>query len=185
MMNKQIFAVTIIAVLMHQAPALAMASEPATVNNSHPISSLIGDWGDFHTNILAKTKQYDKYSDITKQQLTALPTTLVGHWQSQSRSGKPGNRLQTELTLKPNKTFTYRFVALAGKSRQQWQFSGKWEEKSGILMLLIEQSTYPGEQKDDVLFWRLLHVDQHKLVYIRSGAGEMMAMTRGVGRVGS
>ncbi len=184
-MIRQIFAITIIAVLMHQAPVFAKASEPAMVNNSHPISGLIGDWHSFRANILAKTKQYDKYSDITKQQLIELPTSLVGRWQTQSRPDKAGNPLQTGLVLRPDKTFTYQFVALAGKSRQQWQFSGRWEAKNGILMLLIEQSTYPGEQVHDVLFWRILHVSQHKLVYVRSGAGDMMAMTRSIGHAGS
>lgn len=184
-MKKHIFAVTIFAVLMHQAPAIAKASEAAMTTNAHPISGLIGDWSTFRAGILDKTKQYDKYSDITNPQLASLPTTLIGHWQTQSRPDKPGNPLQTELSLKPNQTFTYQFVALTGNTRQQWQFSGRWEVKNGILMLLIDHSTYPGEEKHDILFWRLLHVGHSKLVYVRSGADEMMAMTRGRGRIGS
>lgn len=180
-MKRHIFAVTIFAVLMHQAPAFAKASEPAITTHSHPISSLIGNWPDFRASILDKTKQYDKYSDITNRQLAALPATLLGHWQMQSRPGTPGNRLQTKLTLKPNNLFTYQFVAVAGNTRQLWQFSGRWELKNRILMLLIDHSTYPGEQKHDVLFWRLLHVGQHKLVYVRSGAGDMMTLTRDAG----
>jgi hypothetical protein len=185
MMKKQIFVTIVFAVLMYQPPAFAKASEPVMAPDAHPISGLIGDWPEFRAGILDKTKQYDKYSDITQRQTSALPTTLVGYWQMVSRPNKPGDQFQTVLTLKANNTFRYEYTALADHSRQQWQFSGQWEVKNRILMLLIDHSTYPGEQPHDILFWRILHVSHAKLVYVRSGANELMAMTRRTSQRGS
>jgi hypothetical protein len=185
MMNRLIAAITTLVVLMYMSPVFAKANEPAVETDAHPISSLIGDWTQFRAGILDKTRQFNKYSDLKASELPLLPHSLIGRWQTETNPSTPGNRLHTKLTLNANHTFRYDLVALTGPLRQQWHFSGKWEVKNQILMLLIDHSTYPGEQVHDILFWRLLHVGGAKLVYVRSGADEMVAMTKKVSRVGS
>jgi hypothetical protein len=185
MMNKLIFAITTLAVLMHLNPAFAKASEPSLDIDAHPISGLIGDWDQFRTSILDKTKRYDKYNDIAASQFATLPNRLVGQWRAVSSPSKPGNQLQTELTLNANHKFKYQYAALTGNLRQEWDFSGRWEVKNQILMLLIDQSSYPGEQRHDILFWRVLHIGDSKLVYVRSGADEMVALRKGTLKSGS
>lgn len=177
-MKHSLFSIITIAMLMHLNPAFATLSKAASVSDAHPISSLIGDWSDFRANILTKTKRYDKYSDINETQVAALPKTLVGTWQMQSNPAKPGYQLHTELKLAPDNQFAYKYVVMAGDTRQEWDFSGHWEVKDQILMLLIDRSTYPGEDKNEVLFWRLLHLGKSKLVLVKTGANEMLALTR-------
>ena len=184
-MNKLILTVVSLAALLHLAPVYARSSEPRLTSEAHPISSLIGDWHQFSSGIMQKTRKYDKDSDILDSQLTGLPRALIGTWRTQSQPAKPGNLLQTELTLKANHKFNYRYVVLTGAMQQAWTFAGTWEVKNRILMLLIQHTSYPGEQKDDILFWRLLHVGASRLVYVRTGADEKVALTRGAGKLGS
>lgn len=184
-MNKLIFAIASLAVLMHLVPACAKASEPSVVDAAHSISDLIGDWNYFRHGILQKTKQFDKYSDIRDSQLATLPHTLVGSWSTESHPNISGYQMQSGLSLHADNTFNYDYVVLSGNIRQVWGFSGHWEVKNRILMLLIEHSTYPGEQKHDVLFWRLLHVGDGELVYVRSGTKQLVSMTKEVEKFGS
>jgi hypothetical protein len=185
MMNKIILAMTSLAFLMHLGPALAKPGEYALANDKHPISSLIGDWPKLRAGILDQTKQYDKYSDIKDSQISALPRILIGRWQTQTHTTKAGNQLHNTLDLEANHEFSYHFVALTGTTRQAWDFSGTWEVKNRILMLLIQHSSYPGEQKHDILFWRLLHADHAKLVYVRTDSRELVAMIREEKKTGS
>jgi len=178
MMNKIRFAITTLAILSVLTPAFAMANKPIVANETHPITGLIGDWHAFQSNVLNRTQQFNHYSDMSQKQWAALPATLVGHWQTQSSNSQPGNQLQTDLNLGPDRTFTYKLVETMGTTRHQWQFSGEWEVKNDILLLLINRSNYPGEQKQDVLAWRLLHVGNHSLLFARSAAGQMVAMSR-------
>lgn len=177
-MKNYIFAIITLFTLMYLNPALAEISQATLATGSHPISGLIGDWYQFRANLLAKTKQYDKYSDIKDNQVSALPGRLVGSWRMQSNPKKPGYQLHAKLNLKANNTFTYQYQMVAGPTLQEWDFSGQWDEKNKILMLLIDKSTYPGEEKHDILFWRLLHIGKSRLVYVKTGADKMFAMKR-------
>jgi hypothetical protein len=177
-MNTLILAITTLVVLVHLTPAYAEASEPVLAAGAYPISGLIGDWPKFRSAILAKTKRYDRYSDIMTGAVRSLPKSLQGTWRMASNRNKPGYRQHALLRLGPNQKFSYKYVVTAGKSQQEWDLSGQWEEKNRILMLLVDHSSYPGVEKNQILFWRLLHVDQAKLLFVRSGADEMVAMTR-------
>jgi len=177
-MKNLLFGITTLAVLLHFNPAFAKASEVVVAPDAHPISDLIDDWGQFRAGILAKTKQYDKYNDIKDSQAAMLPRTLIGTWSTENHDDKSGNQLHTELNLKGNHTFTYKYHITAGTQQQKWAFSGRWEEKNNILMLLIDKTSYPGEAQNAVLFWRLLHIGKSKLVYVKTESDRMMAMTR-------
>jgi hypothetical protein len=184
-MKNSLISIITLAMLMHLHPAFASVSAAAPSSDAHPISSLIGDWSDLQKNILSKTKSYNKYSDIKLSQVAALPQALVGTWRKQSNPAKPGYQLETRLNLAADNKFTYQLVIMSGDSRQEWDYSGDWEVKDKILMLLIDHSTYPGEDKHDVLFWRLLHLGKSKLVYVKSGANELFAMNRVTEKPGS
>lgn len=177
-MKNIIFGITILAVLTQINPAYANA-KAVTVNNAgQAITGLIGDWSQFRAGIIAKTSRYDKYNDIKPGQLATLSQTLVGKWNMVNRHDHSGYRIHAVLDLKKNHHFTYHYQLMAGGSRQHWRFSGHWDVKNQILVLLINQSTYPGEAPHDVLFWRLLQIGNGKLVYVRSGADRMQAMMR-------
>jgi len=177
-MIKIRFVITILAILLYEIPVFAMANKPIAANETHPITSLIGDWHAFQSNILNRTQQFNHYSDMSQKKWAALPTRLIGHWQTQSSDNQPGNQLQSDLNLSSDRSFTYKLVETTGKTRHQWQFSGDWEVKDSILMLRINRSNYPGEQKQDILAWRLLHVGNHRLLFVRAAAGQMVAMSR-------
>ena len=177
-MKRSFYSIVTLVVLMHLTPVFALASKAATPIDAHSISNLIGDWSEFRTNILSKTKHYDKYSDINDSQIATLAKTLVGTWRMQSNPAKPGYQLHTELDLTADNKFAYKYVVMTGDTRQEWDYSGHWEVKDQILMLLIDHSTYPGEDKHEILFWRLLHLDNSKLVFVKTGANELVAMNR-------
>jgi hypothetical protein len=177
-MKSALFLIVSLAMLITQVPAFATVRQTAAVHELHPISSLIGDWEYFRSHILAKTRRYDAYSDINPRQLTGLDKTLVGRWHRQSNPMKPGYRLRTQLELTADHQYRYQYVVMSGDARQEWHFSGRWEVKDQILMLLIQHSTYPGENEHAVLFWRVLHLGQTRLVLVKTGANEMLAMTR-------
>jgi hypothetical protein len=184
-MKNSLLSIITLVLLLHLNPAFASVSKAAMAADTHPISGLIGDWSYFRAGLLSKTKRYDKYSDIKPSQLSALPKILVGIWHMQSNPSKPGYQLRAVLDLKANNKFSYKYVVLTGRTQQEWDFSGHWEENNQILMLLIDHSTYPGEERNDILFWRLLHLGNSKLVYVKTGSDEMIAMTRAATGLGS
>ena len=177
-MKNFLFSITTLAVLLHFNPAFAKASEEVVAPDAHPISDLIYDWNQFRAGILAKTKQYDKYNDIKDSQAAMRSQTLVGTWGTENHDDKSGDQLYTELDLKGNHRFSYKYHIMAGTQQQEWAFSGRWEAKNNILILLIDKTAYPGEEQNAVLFWRLLHIGKSRLVYVKTESNEMMAMTR-------
>jgi len=177
-MRNLIFVVTALVVMLQLRPVFAKAAEPAVFAAAHPVSDLIGDWPHFRTAIMTKTKRYDKYSDIKANAVRLLPDRLLGTWRMASKPNKPGYQQHAQLNLKPHQRFTYKYVLTAGKSQQEWDLGGQWEVKNRILMLLVDSSSYPGVAKNEILFWRLLHVDHARLLFVRSGADEMVSMTR-------
>lgn len=184
-MKNVIFGIMILAVLTHIDPASAKAREVTVTNAAQPIAGLIDDWSQFRAGIIARTSRYDKYNDIKPGQLASLPQRLVGKWNMVNRHDHSGYKIHAVLDLKKDHRFSYHYLFKAGSSLQHWAFSGQWEVKNQILMLLIKQSNYPGEASDDVLFWRLLHIGNTRLVYVRTGADQMQAMTRQDGVRGS
>lgn len=172
------FVITILAMLLYEIPVYAMANKPVIANEAHPITSLIGNWHAFRSNILSRTQLFNHYSDVSQKQWASLPVSLVGHWKTQSADSQAANQLQFDLNLGADRKFTYKLVEATGAKRQQWQFSGDWEVKNNILMLRINHSNYPGENKQDILAWRLLHVGHQRLLFVRTAAGQMVAMSR-------
>jgi hypothetical protein len=185
MMKNILFGITILAVLTHMDPAFAKAQEVTVTRAAQPISALIDNWGQFRAGIIAKTRQYNRYNHIKPGQLATLPQALVGKWNMVNRRDHSGYRLRAVLDLNKRHHFRYTYQVKAGGTLQHWAFSGRWDVKNQILMLLIDKSNYPGEASHDVLFWRLLQIGHSKLVYVRSGADQLQAMTRQDGTRGS
>lgn len=184
-MKNLIFGITFLAVLTHINPAYAKADTVSVENSTQPVTALINNWSQFRAGIIARTSRFDKYSDIKPAQLPILSQALTGRWDMVNRSGNSGYQIHAVLDLKKNHRFAYDYQLEAAHSKQDWAFSGKWQEKNKILMLLINKSSYPGEASGDVLFWRLLRVGHSSLVYVRTGAQQMQAMTRESGVRGS
>jgi hypothetical protein len=185
MMRKVIFGITILAVLTHINPTYAKAREARVESSAQPITALISDWSQFRAGIIAKTSQYDKYSNIKPGQLPGLRQSMIGKWNMVNSADDSGYRIHAILDLKKHHRFTYDYRIKAGNASQDWAFSGRWQEKNKILMLLISKSSYPGEASGNILFWRLLQIGHDKLVYVSSSMDRMQAMTRGSGIRGS
>lgn len=176
-MKNVLFGITILAALLYLNPAFAKARD-VTVMSPPPVTALINDWSQFRAGILAKTSKYNKYDAIRPSQLPSLASSLIGKWKMENRHDDSGYRLHAVLELAPDRHFIYTYQVKTGSSLQHWRYSGRWQLKNQILVLLIDNSNYPGEAKGDVLFWRLLQIGHSKLVYVRSGADELQAMTR-------
>jgi len=178
-MKNIIFGITILAFMLHFVPASAKAEELPSANN-HPISGLIADWHQFRDKLLSKTQKFDRDDVLHNAQLTRLPERLIGRWRISER--QPGGYdLQTVLQLQPDHHFSYRYRVMAGTRQDQWHFSGRWELRNQILMLLIDNSNYPGKPVHQVLFWRLLRLGDSRLVYVRTGSEKLSTMTRMAG----
>jgi len=176
-MKNFIFGFSILAIIMHFTPAAARAGEPALADNAHPISGLIADWQRFRAGILAKTRKFDPDDVIRADHLSSLPESLIGNWKLDKHQTS-GYVLHTVLQLKRDHRFHYHYQVKAGSVEDKWGFSGRWEVRNQILMLLIDKSNYPGKAAHQVLFWRLLKLDKSKLVYVRAGSGTLSSMTR-------
>lgn len=177
-MKQIIVGITLLAVLTQFSPAHANVSTQSSGQRHLPVTGLIGDWAQFQAGILAKTSQYDRYNSIRPDQVAQLPQTLIGKWTLHDAHDGSGYRIHAVLALKPDHRFVYHYRIRSGAEQDAWHYSGQWQVKNRILVLLIKRSDYPGEAVDDVLFWRLLRVGQHSLVYVRSGVNRMQAMTR-------
>lgn len=180
-----IFGITILAVLTYINPAYAKAREVTVKSAEQPIAGLINDWHQFRASLIARTSQFNKYNDIKASQLATLPQALVGKWNMRKHHDNSGYKLSAVLDLRKNHKFSYFYQVRTGSSQQQFSFSGNWEVKNQILILLINQSNYPGEARHDVLFWRILHIGNANLVYVRSSADQLQAMIRQHGTRGS
>jgi hypothetical protein len=177
MMKNLLFGITILAFLLHFAPASAKAGESLAVDNQHPISGLIADWHQFRAQLLSKTHQFDRVDLIHDGDLSRLPERLIGGWEGNQQ--EPGGyQLQTVLRLQRDHRFSYDYRISSGARQERWTFSGRWELRNQILMLLIDRSNYPGKQVHQVLFWRLLRLADSKLVYVRTGSKKLSALTR-------
>jgi len=175
-MKNIIFGITILAFLLPFAAARTRAGEPPSADK-HPISGLIADWHRFRNELLSKTQKFDRDDVLRNLQLSRLPERLVGSWRISERQ-PDGYALQTVLQLQPDHHFSYRYRIKAGTRQDQWHFSGRWELRNQILMLLIDNSNYPGKPVHQVLFWRLLRLGDSRLVYVSTGSEKLSAMTR-------
>lgn len=95
-----------------------------------------------------------------------------------SQHDNSGYKIRAVLNMKKDHYFVYHYQLAAGGAKQDWAFSGKWQEKNKILVLLIRKSSYLGEERGGILFWRLLQIGHSHLVYVRTAAVEMQAMRR-------
>lgn len=184
-MKNLIFGITILAVLTHINPVYAKAKQVSVEKAAQPVTGLINDWSRFRAGLIARTSQFDKYSEIKPSQLPTLPQDLTGKWNMIDQHDNSGYRIHAVLDLKKNHHFTYDYRIKAANSMQDWAFSGKWQEKNKILVLLVKKSSYPGEASGDVLFWRLLQIGHSRLVYVRTTAHQMQAMRRVTDKRGS
>lgn len=176
-MKNVMFGITLLALMLHFPMAGAKASEPAPVNDSHPISGLIGDWHQFRAGILDKTRQYNQDATINSNTQSRLPEKLIGKWQNQIRQ-PDGYSLKTILNLNKDHRFNYQYLIRTGTDQENWTFSGRWELRNQILMLQIDKSSYPGRAPHQILFWRLLKLGHSRLVYVRSGSDKMSSLMR-------
>lgn len=94
-----------------------------------------------------------------------------------NRHDDSGYRIHVVLDVESSHHFSYMYQIKAEGSSQHWAYSWRWALKNQTLMLLLDKSNYPGENKDDVLVRHLLQIGHSKLVYVRSGADELQVMT--------
>lgn len=176
MMKNLIFGIIILAFLLPFPLASVRAGAPA-VDNYRPISGLIGDWQQFRASLLSKTQKYNQDDVINNKRLSRLSDRLIGSWQMQEQQAD-GYRLRTVLQLQRNHRFSYHHRIMSAADQDTWKFSGRWELRNHILMLLIDKSNYPGRTPHQILFWRLLRLDNSKLVYVRTGSDKLSTLTR-------